>query len=591
MTTDEEIFERRILLQKCFSAPKIFEIGRSLGIPYFSGVLSGWRMNMDKALYELASSIDDNTLKDIFNKFSPWSWVLFRGTRYTFESGRLSMKGSWESIRIGLKAFIMKYGDVGKEVISIISLSTSGVSVNDLMQQLSLKSRRYDIESLLSELAQEGLIIPTYKGKKYVEWGIPKEIIPQVQAVLRGETPRYPPPTTSSTSVSGEKTGKKEDYLSAERGKIEEMDKEYDLYLQDLLKNRLKETVEFGENFSISDLAKYLMDMFGPILYFDSFLSITQQYGLADIPIISESKKGSIGLRTGFNLALFGEPGTGKSYSTRDIILGKSDGSVPPHGLPGRNRYAAGMTPARFIRIGTVYTGKAWNFIVPEFNDWFRTEGMVEILKLAMERGEIRYELHREVVGPYRFASFFSVNYNTQVFDRGYKATIRDPNFQAIEDRMICRLHRLTKQRYEEIAQSRLRMVLGESEFGDTARKIRDHLTLTYAIETGHPLVKTLFASKPPLITKKMLDIVRKTRESILEHIPSEGVPFSARLEDRTMRLASALSLVEYFRSKEEFIPISQDAQLYAAQFYVEEAGVRSGINIDPEDTLSKIEF
>ncbi|MFQ6134413.1 MAG: hypothetical protein ACE5KU_01185, partial [Nitrososphaerales archaeon] len=143
----------------------------------------------------------------------------------------------------------------------------------------------------------------------------------------------------------------------------------------------------------------------------------------------------------------------------------------------------------------------------------------------------------------------------------------------------------------EEIAQSRLRMVLGESDFEETTRKIRDHLTLTHAIETRHPLVKNRFPAKPPLITKAMLETVRKTREAILERLPSEGVPFSARLEDRSIRLASALSLMEYFSAPEEFIPISREAQRYASQFYVEEAGVRSGVDIDPEDALKKIGF
>jgi hypothetical protein len=43
---------------------------------------------------------------------------------------------------------------------------------------------------------------------------------------------------------------------------------------------------------------------------------------------------------------------------------------------------------------------------------------MVDVLKIAMERGEIKYELHNEAVGPYRFDSFFSVNYNTKVLGK-----------------------------------------------------------------------------------------------------------------------------------------------------------------------------
>ncbi|MBC7130124.1 hypothetical protein H5T51_02745, partial [Candidatus Bathyarchaeota archaeon] len=127
----------------------------------------------------------------------------------------------------------------------------------------------------------------------------------------------------------------------------------------------------------------------------------------------------------------------GKSFSTRDMILGKPDAKIPAHGIPGRNRYAAGMTPARFIRIGQAYEGRVFNFIVPEFNDWFKYKGMVEPLKLAMERGIIKYELHREVIGPYRFSGFFSVNYNVATYSKGYQVTISDPNFSLPYDEII----------------------------------------------------------------------------------------------------------------------------------------------------------
>jgi len=89
---------------------------------------------------------------------------------------------------------------------------------------------------------------------------------------------------------------------------------------------------------------------------------------------------------TGFNLALFGEPGTGKTFATKDMIFGNENFSVLPHGLPGVNRYCGGMTPAKFIAIGEAYAGRRFNFIITEFNDWFKCRGMVEPLKLAMER-------------------------------------------------------------------------------------------------------------------------------------------------------------------------------------------------------------
>ena len=592
MIDNRTIFERKILIKRCFSHPKILEIGTHFDIPFFKDNNRIQKSNIDRSIYELVTNLKDDQLKEVFKKFDPWKWTQFRGIKYTFENGRLVMSDSWKPFRLVLEVFLKKHGEPAKEIIDIISRSKSGESELSIKRQMSVRHKRTDILKLLEELAQKTLIIQTYNGDSIVEWGIPEENIPEVQSLLRGEAPLYPRDMLSETPFNEEKKGKKiDDYLISEKKKIDEMDIEFDTYLNDLLNNRLKETLDFGKIFSIQSFVDYLKNMFGELLFFDSFLSITQQYGLADISIRSETKKGTIGMKTGFNLALFGEPGTGKSYSTRDLILGTTDGSVPAHGLPGRNRYASGMTPARFIRIGQVYSSKAWNFIVPEFNDWFRSEGMVEILKLAMERAEIRYELHKEVVGPYRFSSYFSVNYNTQVFNQGYRATVKDPNFQAIEDRMMCRLHRLTKNRFGEIAQSRLRMVLGESDFGETAQKIRDHLVLTHAIETQHTLVKNQFPAKPPMITRTMLEAIRRIRECIFDNLPNEGVPFSARLEDRSIRFASALSLIEYFRAPKEFIPISKDAQKYAAQFYIEEAEARSGVDLDVEEIMNDVGF
>jgi hypothetical protein len=366
------------------------------------------------------------------------------------------------------------------------------------------------------------------------------------------------------------------------------MDDQFARFISDLLKNRLAETISFGKEFSPLQLTEYLSSLFGNILYFDSFLALLQQYGLSETEILNSTGKKS-GKRSGFNLALFGEPGTGKSYPTRDLILGTKDGSVPPHGVVGRNRYAAGITPARFIRIAQAYEGNAINFIVPEFNEWFRHDGMVEVLKIAMERGEIKYEFHKEVVGPYRFSSFLSVNYNTKVQKKGYQSTIRDPNFQAIEDRMVCRLHRLTKERFLELAESQRRLALGEVEFGDTSKKIRDHLNLVYAIQTSHPLVSKRFPSRSILLTKKFYDLLGKARVLILDSLDGKSVPFSARLEDRALRLAGALSLLTFFNSTDRLLKVDDQSMFQALSFYIEEASVRSNESFEPSEILQKV--
>jgi len=214
---------------------------------------------------------------------------------------------------------------------------------------------------------------------------------------------------------------------------------------------------------------------------------------------------------------------------------------------------------------------------------------MVEPLKLAMERGEIKYETHREIVGPYRFSSFFSVNYNVETYGKGYAVTVQDPNFNAIEDRTLCRLHRLTKERYTEIAESQMRLAFGEIDIEKGAKEIRDHLTLVYAIETGHPLVKDRFPYKPVMITSQVYEVVKRAREAILEQIPREVVSFSARLEDRAVRFACAASLLGYFRSDLDYIPVSEDALRFAVRLYVEEASVRSRGEFEPEGVLKRI--
>ena len=93
------------------------------------------------------------------------------------------------------------------------------------------------------------------------------------------------------------------------------MQTELDSYLADLLKNRLNETVKFGKTFTVSTVANYLQGMFGEMLYLDSLLSIIQQYSICDVDIVNP--QGNAGIKTGWSFALFGEPGTGKSFSTR----------------------------------------------------------------------------------------------------------------------------------------------------------------------------------------------------------------------------------------------------------------------------------
>ncbi|MFH1470482.1 MAG: hypothetical protein ABIF01_01930, partial [Candidatus Micrarchaeota archaeon] len=348
------------------------------------------------------------------------------------------------------------------------------------------------------------------------------------------------------------------------------MERQFEEYLADLVKNRLERTIEHGKALKLTDLMAYLNGIAGN-LYFDSFLSLIQQYSLSDTPIVS---KGTVKMSTGFNLALLGQPGTGKTFATVDIVMGNANESIPAHGLPGLNRYCGGITVAQFIRIGQAYQDKKFNFVVPEFNDWFKYPGMVENLKQALERKMLKYETVNETIGPYKFNSFFTVNYNTNVSERGYEVTIRDPNFNAVEDRMTCRLHKMSKGRFLEILDSLGSHLLGDTVFDPI--RVRDHLALTFAIQTNHPLVSEQFKRKDLSLESEVVGAVTDAAKKYVSEIEGESVGFSPRLVKRTIQLCCSMSLLKYFQSGEIIKPGEEELK-YALQFFNEEALVRMG--------------
>jgi len=579
---DSKIVERKLLLKRLFPRSTLFQVGKTLDVPYFRESQSAWDLDEDRAALEITLNVDDEELEEFFRSCRVRSWEVFRGQFYTFEKSELRPEGSWNEIRAAIAEAKRKYGSNCAAVLQCLSESGKDCSLKEIRGNLP---EGVDPTEILLDLEEMKVIVVSYKGKQYYEWGLLEETLP----AIRLELGLFPEDVgeESASAASSLHLPTEVDPMSQELRTVEKMDGELDHYLLDLLKHRVEQTVNFGRSFSIANIGEYLKGLFGPLLFFDSLLSITQQYGLADVEIVHA--KGRSGIRTGWNLSLFGEPGTGKSFSTRDIILGKPDSKVAPHGIPGRNRYAGGITPARFIRMGQAYSGRVFNFIVPEFNEWFKYKGMVEPLKLAMERGEIKYEMYRETIGPYRFSGFFSVNYNVATLGRGYEITVQDPNFVAIEDRMLCRLHRLTKQRFVEIADSQMRLAFGEIDIEKGAQQIRDHLSLVYAIETEHPLVRREFRPKPVMLTPKAQETLTKTRRAILEELPRKSVRFSARLEDRAIRFACAASLVSYFQSNLDYIPIDDEALKYAMQLYVEEASVRSHEEFAPELVLAKL--
>jgi hypothetical protein len=326
---------------------------------------------------ELSESLTDTQLQRIFKKCNPWSDRNFYGEFYSVVDNSLELHGGWALIEERVWNVIHRHGRVAYAVFCV--LLQDKASFSELADQAGeIHGSKVYPSRLISELARKWELVVDIGKKGYSAWIISPEIKPIIHKVLNTcglqGAPRF------STKIARD-----------EFQQVIQADREFETSLMALLENRLEETLEFGEKMSTQWLTDYLKETFGDILFFDILLALTQQYAMPNIPILNERDQNI--MQTGFNLALFGEPGTGKTFAVDDVIRGNTAGNVPPHGLPGLNRYCGGMTAARFIRIGEAYEGRQVNFIVPEFNNWFRYSGMVDVLKLAMEQREIKYEI------------------------------------------------------------------------------------------------------------------------------------------------------------------------------------------------------
>ncbi len=425
-----------------------------------------------------------------------------------------------------------------------------------------LKDRVFeDPGRLLGRLKRRGLLeeVAAGSGDKLYRVPYPDEL----RRLLVGESARTDAAELASASL-----------VPDEEAEIRSMDSDFLDRLRAVVGRRLDATLAFGAEFDVTRLGRYLRELFGEELYFDSLIALLQQYALADAPLLAPT--GRVTGATGFHLALFGPPGTGKTFSIDDLVRGNPRSAVPAHGLPGRNRYCGGITPAQFLRVGASYTGRTFNFIVPEFNDWFKYRGMVEPLKLVMEQREVKWETTFGTVGPYTFRSFFSVNYNVRTGGADdYWTTIADPNFAALEDRMLLRFHPMTPSRFRAVEHAAERLELGELDF-ELAESIRDHLTLVHAIETGHPLVARKFRRRAVRLERPLYDRLRAVSEKGLD---GTSIPkFSPRLKSRAVRLAAAAALLTYFHDPTDpDLAIGPRETELAASFYTEEIRARQG--------------
>jgi hypothetical protein len=548
----DQIEERRELLQLCLNMSIIQaqSYANRLSEEEFLEAINGTSRKMLDMNMKIPSTFPDN----------------YFGQYYTIQNGQIRCGNVWEQLELDILQCLTAEREA-REVLEYF-LNQPGFKADFTVIKARFKRWRNTLDSLLGfKLIRK---LPG-TAKDVTTYGLYAEMIPLLRRVLASPKSQELPVINSEAA-------------QAELAHVQQMEKEFEDYLRDLLSNRLEETLEFGrDHMSLGLVTHYLEELFGPMLYFDILLALAHQYGMTATEIVNP--EGTRAGSTGFHLALFGAPGTGKTFSVKDLMLGDEAKNVRAHGLPGLNRYCGGMTPANFIRIGEAYQGKRFNFVVTEFNDWFRYKGMVEPLKLALEQGKIRYETKVETIGPYQFSCFFSTNYNTEVSkNTGYRVTVADPNFNAIEDRMLVRMHRMTKQRLRELSRNQRELAMGRMRMR-LAGEIRDHLTLVYAIQTEHSLVKDRFRKKTVVLRDTFFHELEKAQEMVLTQIKSD-ILFSVRVRQNAIKLAGALTLFSYFAQPEDRLEIGDDAVKLALKFFIEEVAIRQKVSVDVESIL-----
>jgi len=526
--------------------------------------------------HEYAQKFDDDQFMELINQIEqdlagkgmkrpPTFPENYYGQFYTIKNGFLSNLTMWPQLCETILQAISS--DPRQRVKDVLDYLLNQPNCTADFTQFKVRFEKF--RNALDTLLGHGLIRKE-TVREVIRYSLYKEIVPLVREVLAS-------PEVHSMPIY------KSEAAQEELEEVKKREQEFNDYLRKVLDERLEETLEFGKTLTIGFIAEYFEEMFGPSLYYDALLALAQQYAMTNTLVANP--EGGTAFHTGFQLALFGAPGTGKTFAVKDLMIGDPERSIKGHGLVGMNRYCGGVTPAFFIRIGEAYQGKRFNFVVTEFNDWFKYKGMVEPLKIALEQGEIRYETKTETVGPYRFSSFFSTNYNTKLEGHNlYRVTVSDPNFNAIEDRMVVRLHRMTKERFKELLDSQRRLAMGEikMKFADA---MRDHLTLVYAIQTEHEFVKGRFKPKRVVIRPAAFEKVKKALDLILEQMPGE-LKFSPRVQNNALKLASAFSLPSFFAQSGEKLEISEEALNLALKFLVEEIAVRQQVEIDIDSVL-----
>ena len=146
LENEEKIYERKELLKRAYSVSQLFEIGKWLKIPYFDEFLCCWEIDEDEASMEIASRITDDELKEIFRRYKPREWAIFRGRHYLLDGGKVSFGGSCDLIRNGISRVKAKFGLSSLILLKFMLDSGGTINLSDIKRILSLGEAKEILE-------------------------------------------------------------------------------------------------------------------------------------------------------------------------------------------------------------------------------------------------------------------------------------------------------------------------------------------------------------------------------------------------------------------------------------------------------------
>ncbi|MBA7597236.1 hypothetical protein ES703_04237 [subsurface metagenome] len=195
---DDKTKERALLLMRFYWLEELYNLGKSLNIPYFGQFKAYWEIDYNEgyreAALEIAKVLSDDQLLQIVEGKPPGYGLVelggFQGNYYSSAvDGKLELKSSWDSVRKNTRSALGKWKDRVYGVLKAIINKGGRTAYFDLIDEIE-KVLGYEFvpSYLLPRLGPLKLVFKT-GSNKYPDWTMPPEIIPVVQEeVLKYET-------------------------------------------------------------------------------------------------------------------------------------------------------------------------------------------------------------------------------------------------------------------------------------------------------------------------------------------------------------------------------------------------------------------